>query len=62
MPRGNCGDCKFAQGDGRGDLECHFNAPPPRHDMRDRTYWPYVDSADWCGQFAEAPAISNGER
>ena len=60
-----CSHCKFSESVGGGDFECHFNAPLPRYDRRESTYWPIVHRSDWCGKFEitiAAPAVTNGER
>lgn len=56
MVEHRCGDCRFSTVDGCGSMECRFNAPTPTVSVYSFSYWPNVNSDDWCGQFSAKPA------
>lgn len=51
-----CATCRYLRQDPEGVLECHRSAPPVHlaveGDRRARaTWWPWVASNDWCGDW-----------
>lgn len=53
-----CEDCKFYGYIGDGHGFCHRNPPQvlmvkTLYGVADRSYFPEVHAADWCGEFAD---------